>query len=890
MAESKRDSHASQESRFSQNSTESQRSQTSSYRSSIDSENDAVARTLSATESIKSNKSSRDEKKRIRKIFLKKKSMMEPISKPMISPPTLIHSASTSQLPELRNRTSIGAANGINVDGVTDSARAKDKSLHAVEKDKTSKLLEVNDTQHLQNSIVLDSTERLKMKKSKTFGLPWTKEQRKPDTIDSLHSSGFFTRTQLPPVKYTRLPVLAVSGSEIDRAREQAGGANVRVSMDLAPVVWYEGRRRTVRMSWQVKQTVREENGGDHGETGGKDGAREKRASWVPGMRFSWSAGEEDTDPLNDYIGNLKNPAGNLKSPSEIVKSSRQNHLDTVGEDAEHEQPRDDLCLGDENKTMESNDARNQEGTQDNSSTAETLNVESSLPLVPNKSPGPSAAASPQLGAAEEPLDEASDGRTAVANNLKESREEAGMPTRGSVSTGELAKVLQEIAEEEEQGNNSMENGIDALFCDSRHELSSNSTRFNLSIRRLTEALASPDSDEGSETEDEQRMPTEEQQAKPVVHQNRISWLLNTGAPSPQEVKILAAVPKHEIETLSETEYDESAGADAHIELKILSAYELPEQAQVLAVIAEEDDEQIPAPVEEGRNSIIGNDMPGRASWPMTVSSPGLPNMRMIGLAELDEDVVETRSDSSASQSNYSDEGSSKMLDSPESTETSTNGTKGTVSHDYHNEEGTTQNISSQVLPLRIKSPEGPITRSPPMGQAPYLPGPVCLMGPENLYRKGSIAGMDVWNDQDTSENAWQASEKALLESILDFFGPVISTSEAICAPEQRLLEDEEDLTFLQAPLLDDMLIREHAAVNIFAERKDRSKPPPLPPPPMSLPRRPLSSSVTERTRSVASSGSGLNVSMRTGSTKKPKAVAVHSPGIGTLIMKRGLF
>lgn len=900
---SDRDSQLSQGSRVSQHSVVSQASQISPSLSSVESENVALARTISATESIKSSKMMKPNKRKTRTAFLKRKALVEPVSKPMISPPTLIQSKSTSQLPKLRNRQSFAATFGVDVGKALEYAKKEKHSVSDAKQDEAyiEPGLRKTETESSASASASVAGEKLRLKKTKGFGLPWSKEQRKPEDVGSLLSSGFFTRTELPPVKYTRLPVLAVSGSDIEKAQLEAANANARVSMDLAPVIWYEGKRRTVRMSWQVRQNPAVESSADPKEERNKQaGGGRVRASWIPGTRFSWL-------PEEDELVNLETPSGSLKSPDGDVQQSTRGFtspttglLEAVEEEAQ-DGPKIARTLSRDEKVPKRTRAEVEDvGTDPTKqyckepATAETSIAE----LEPPES---SVVGKPEGRSEVEDADNATDTEKLKRETHEDRKLDAFATTRAIDGNTELTQVLEQIAREEQRGDGYDEDGSEALFQDSNACLSSmSSDRFSLSIRKLTEALASPHHN-SDEDDDNSSTSRHDDIARPTIDQNRTSWMLNTGAPSPQEVKILAAVLREgsDVQRDFEEDDDASCAADANMELKILSAYELPEQAQVLAVITEENEEEVSPSAKEGRRAQNGKDSTKGASWPMMVSSPSLPSLRMIGLAEVDEESDEIGSGSSASGSEDSILDSDESIDSRDKLEeTSTDNTKAEVPHD-RSDKSVAQTTATLLQPLRVQTHDEQVQSPEVMGQAPYLAGPIRLVGPEDLYRKSTIAGMDMWSDQETTESAWQRSEQWLIEGILDFFATVVRTSETIGGAEAASLfdeEEEEELSFLKAPLLDDIFIRGHAVDNIFAKERDFSKPPCLPPMPTDLPSKPLSSARSELTRnpvavrSVTNNASSTGVSSRSASIKKPKPVAVHSPGIGSLIMKRGLF
>ena len=907
--------HTSQLSNKSQSSITSPSSLTSnasSCRSSTVNETAALNRTLSATKSIKSDRSGRDQKGK-RSKFLKRKTTPEPISKPLISPPTMIHSETTSPLPQLRNRSSMGAENDLSIQAVAatnDSKTSLAVSQLADDADDADDDEQRRQQQRPDKGIVKDqdpgngssptkrqttktspvALERPIVKKAKTFR-PWLREdQKRPEDVDELLSSGFFTRTQLPPVKYTRLPVLAVSGQDLDKAKEEAGGARVRVSMDLAPVVWYEGRRRTVRMSWQVTHSIPEVNENLGSDVGDQGKSRETRTSWIPASRFSWMPGQEETANLNRHasLSAQKSPTGSARNP-------KSEQLRTVSEDEEHEEHKEAWEIKHPTSASESGAepkaAAHLHNLMSGTSGERNYNEPHSYDAddvksksLPSEGDDRYEKPKNQAGGAVETAVPAEDTaheepQLEVSTQLSAARNELGDDSQTHVENHKAA-----IGHHAGSTVEALQEGGDRL-----QDLSSQ--RFRLSVLKLSEALASQSPDEEDDNVSSDSFKEIEESAKPTVTQNRMSWMLNTGAPSPQEVKILAAVPKEGTDEEDKLENEQSSVTDGNVELKILSAYELPAQAQVLAVIAEEDETQSIASMHDDRDERGNDGSASRASWPMMVSSPGLPNMRMIGLAEVDK-PNEVEGEGFESASNYSDDESRDDESLLSHTERSV-----TREEDTGTVQDVAQTASTEVQPLRVK--HGNERRSELVGRPPYIPGQIILMGAETSYRRGAIAGMEIWSDNDTSEDAWQRSEKALIEGILDCFGTLLATSENYTGEATTEYEDVEvDLSFLQAPLLDTGFLREHAVDDIFAEKRDPSKPPPLPPLPTTLPgvpQRPLSSPGLEWVQSPDSVKSISSVSStgspsRSSSAKKQKPVAVHSPGIGSLIMKRGLF
>ncbi|KAL9055884.1 MAG: hypothetical protein Q9162_003310 [Coniocarpon cinnabarinum] len=904
----------------------------SSYRSSMDSESAAVARTLGATASMKSSKEKK-EKKRSR--FLGKKKS-EGVVKPLISPPTLVHTANTSELPKLRNRESMGAKT-ISEAEVMDlkeaglaEERRKSAQEGAVERPKAVDKLSIKKSASmvdLESSKVettplerpkLKKSETMattvstksmilepggKLKKSKTFGLPWVKpEARAPEAHADLVEGGFFIRTQLPPIKYTRLPVLAVNGSDLDKAGvDNAGG--VRVSMQLAPVVWYdEAKRKTVRMSLQMATEQ------------AADGApKSNRTSWVTAGRFSWMPGKDD----RLHLSHLGSPLGSAKSPR---KSQLKSPLKSVME-AAREIEADDFV--DTEATRKAAAARLEGVDEESEAKSAHMDPVSSSKPSQHGSQGYLKAISEdreskdrdQSAISQE--DETLEAEAVLAENEKDKPDEEGHTIRWSEGTNddarELQLVLQQIAEEQQKEMDGQTSSVpDVNFQDTwQDQPMSLSKRISLVIKK---GSPSPDCHIGDIPGASDGVATDPLKlAGPAQANNRLSWMFNTGAPAPQDVKLLAAVPREDGDALTSFEGEEGfSAANANVELRILSAYHLPEEAQVLAVITEEDEGptfEMDEPAAHGTSDRLLN-IGREQSQPMILASPGLPNMRMVGLADVEaassSDEEESRTvdvdhEASDSESNYSKASEEdNTIDSVGvvqnkaeaghyHTARGSAGSKQVQQADAvcHSGEANLQTTDVQPLRLSIKSTNH--LESTPLVQAPYVPGPIRLTRSDD--NKNAIAGMDAWHDHEAGEDVWQRSEKLLIDGILDFFSDTVSTSEWCSGREGDLVNDEDvDFSFLKAPLLDSAFIQLHAVEDIFAAVVDPSKPPPLPPLPTNFTlNRPLPSPGSEFTRDGANTACARTTA-RSDAHRRQKPVAVHAPGIGTLLMKGGLF
>ena len=907
----------------------------------MDSESAAVERTLKATASIKSSKSA-TEKKRSR--FLTKRKVDPVVSKPLISPPTMVHTSSTSPLMKLRNRTSMGASGGveqeekgglIEVDGkrrrstqvasvglvagnVEQASLKKSASMVELESEpQVSKVPErptLNKSDRAMSTASTDTATSMskgKPKKTKTFGVPWSKQDRRaPEAHDDLIAGGFFTRSQLPPVKYTRLPVLAINGSDLEKAGTD--GAGVRVSMQLQPMVWYdETKRKTIRMSrmsLRMAQTTVEER---------SDGRKSQRTSWIPASRFSWLPGQED------QLSHLASPPTSARSHP---KSPLKSPLAIVGEEAEPNEASDEAV---DTRAVRRATAAKLEGTTGDAKDL-SLSEDGIEASCLSQSGSRDVKNAEERHMSSVPVDHQGsqsqnkpDSEIADDVTIDPKEDQASHTIRWSEGSTEdtraLRHVLQQNTEETPQVPQSVE-PEDASDTDTGTDPilqlpSVRSKRISQSLQQLVASLA-----QHSDKTEESAGNIEgfsHSTSFPAQANNRLSWMLNTGAPPPHDVRILAAVPAEDGDPTSNISGDDNQCAmNANVELRILSAYNLPDEAQVLAVIAEgNEDDMSNERDDRGENGPL--QVPTDANtFSMMVSSPGLPPLRMIGMADIEEDPSsdeetfdQKRTGSgefSASQSEYSDDesideegASSNRLSSDEA-----NNEASVELKDVADVAQATDKASSVYLgeakkreyevvqPLQLscrsKGEESHLT----VGNAPYLPGPIRFSRPEG--QRNSIAGMDIWNDQDMAESAWQRSEKGLIDGILDFFNDTVSTSETWCGAEETLVDDEGvDFSFMKAPLLDGAFVGMHAVEDIFAIIIDPSKPPPLPPLPTDFVlNRPLSPPRWEFARStdsLRSVGSGASVGQR-GTQRKPKPVPVSTPKIGTFLMKGGLF
>ena len=157
-----------------------------------------------------------------------------------------------------------------------------------------------------------------------------------------------------------------------------------------------------------------------------------------------------------------------------------------------------------------------------------------------------------------------------------------------------------------------------------------------------------------------------------------------------------------------------------------------------------------------------------------------------------------------------------------------------------------------------------------------YTHGPIQVRRDrKGIPRRESDASVADWQQDDQfSESGWERSENAVVDSIIDFFASYCSDS------TKEHPEESKSEKWHSAPLLDQQLIRESAAVE--PKRRVVSEPlrpaptaPPVPPPP---PR-----------AFTASLPSQAQVPARALSVKKP--VGVHGPSLGQLLLKRkGLF
>ena len=907
-------SRTSQASNHSNLSTLSNGSSICSYSSSIDLERAALARTLSATASIKSNKGVKDKKCR-RFLGGRKTRDGALIGKPLISPPSLLHTDNMSVLPKLRNRDSLSAesmegAQGFKSDavcpkkklrtGTWKSEKAKPE-LHKEENRKNGQDAPASKVRDTGPAIVAPTgaaarnATSQKAKKTRNFGLPWNKVDKCiPEGHDALVEGGFFTRTQLPPVKYTRLPVLAVSGPELEKAGAD-GGTGVRVSMQLQPIVWYEGKRKTVRMSLQMTPTEAEMTVEGEQQT--------VRSSWAPVGRFSWLAGEDE------QLTYVNSPARTVTSPR---RSPLKTPLDSVGEEVESEDGKEGAG-GPDTSWQEICTKLN--GVDEG---ADIRAVNASLEKAP---PSPLTApwmAKRRISSHENPEVASDELRTNMIDldtNYEPGEEDPYLIrwTEGANADGKgFAHFLKQMARERKSPTSNLDVPEDQQPETATFELPSvPSNRVSVSIKRLTSSFAESSHLPWAEKMEGADDISPGELAKSAQSNNRLSWMLNNGASTTQKVKILAAFPRNDAGAENYLGIDDASSAvNANMELRILSTYNLPDQAQVLAVIAEEDEEQgtIPQASVETENADKAEEPDFghcRSSWPKMKSSLGLLNMRMIGMAEVEESAIsEEMSTSGTGPSCLDDDDDNASFG--ENTDDAKKRNAISDSHVLDRRSTETRKDPhlkiADIQPLRLQSvvAEGPNLSTSALSR--YIPGPIRLASPRDVHRTNSIAGMGVWNDHDTSENAWQRSEKGLMEGILDFFSDMVSTSGTSNETQECETNQDEEmgLRWSDAPMLDDAFVRLHAVDDIFAEEIDPRKPPPLPPLPSLLP----ASSIVDEPPSwpsfglESSSASLKSISgtrsvrslSREASQRRPKPVAVHSPGIGTLLMKRGLF
>lgn len=350
--------------------------------------------------------------------------------------------------------------------------------------------------------------------------------------------------------------------------------------------------------------------------------------------------------------------------------------------------------------------------------------------------------------------------------------------------------------------------------------------------------------------------------------QKRRSWMLNTGSPSksPQEVRVLAAVPETLEEGESEAgENDPSSSSYEGWPLRILAPDDVPERAEVLAVIAEEDEDEVEGGLAAGESQDSDE-----SQWPMVVMSPGLPPLKVVGMATIDGNEDEDGEKGGEEENNTEEEENSSSTADASQTPPHRN----TDMLDHANEE---TKMKERVIEL-----------------APYTHGPIRMQRPSDLLQNGTITDMGLWSEDSTAAS-WGKTEAALVEGILDFFSTMIGTSEVACGATETASEGgSADSRYLSAPLLDDALIQQHARGDFDEVKKEASRPPPpLPPLPPSLPALPPMPPSLPPVPPTPDRPESLTMHRpsslaRSKSTKGNKSI--QAPSFGSLLLKRNIF